>query len=287
MARRPPVYFAHMHKAAGTTVADIARWQGETVVENAFDGFSSASVSAQQRYLNHHNVTFLSLELLPNELPRDVLKVALLREPVDRSISHFAHTNFKLGVKPCPAYFPEWATTVLDNMMVRQLCGPQCAGAPVGGLRSEHFDLALYRLFAMDLIGVVDNWPNFVLRLAQLANWTHKVPLYATSRVTPDDRRWRLSVSRKEAREANLLDAELYARVEDIAAQPHGELRLDAEWRLKRHAKNQSRAHTLEPMRTAYVSPLWCDRLLPRHVLGRCDPAERFVNRTRTLCALP
>ena len=280
-ARRLPIYFAHMHKAGGTTVVDDARWHGETVDENGSGGFAYADTAAQLAHLRRRNISFLALELMPRQLPSGVLMATLLREPTERSVSHFAHTSFKLGLAaPCPAYFAEWVGATLDNMMVRQLCGPACAGVAVGRLDRAHLDAALHRVSAMDVVGTLEDWPGFARQLGQLAGWKRPTPTGVASRVTPGTRGWQRAVSRDAALAANRLDLELYERA--AAAARNSSVRRRAPF-----ADAVATAAPAAPAATAhvaYVSPLWCGRLLPQHGLGRCDPAEHFVNRTRTLC---
>jgi Galactose-3-O-sulfotransferase len=187
----PPVIFVHVPKTGGSTAGSVVRrayarkWARST--GNAFENPDTSRVRVQRlaaargmRAISGH-VPYGLLRAHFGDAPR---YATILREPVDRTLSHYywltsvadgAHT-FATRAGPRQLANPTRETSVeemlerglylLDNVATRLLCNRD---SPYGELSSDHLEDAKRNLRErFDLVGLTERLPESIVLLERM-----------------------------------------------------------------------------------------------------------------------
>ena len=230
---RPTIIFAHIPKAAGTTLHRIIEQEYKrqeiysiypTPLNPAagFDHFVNLPLEqrAQIRILKGH----LSFGL-HSYIPGPVTYFTLLREPTDRVVSfyyyvrqnvqHYLHDHVLAQNLTLRQYLESQATPANDNFQVRILSG--ASGVAYGQCTRNMLDSAKSNLQAyFSVVGLSEHFDATLLMLRQAFQWRNV--FYVRQNVNPD-RPALLSVPQDTLdliKEHNRLDIELYEYVKQL-----------------------------------------------------------------------
>ena len=145
------------------------------------------NISQQQSLANTmlKNIDFVANEYaLPDSLDYQNYKyVTIMRNPVKRYLSHFAHDGseeirrfIKInGVREEVEMknFTKWLLGQKDNYMVRRLCGESCDVIKRGGLRREHLEKAKLRLDSFEAVLILENFEDSLRILKHNFGWNN------------------------------------------------------------------------------------------------------------------
>lgn len=225
MSRPDHLLFLHIPKTAGTTLHNILhrhypkQQQLETNVfihRNELENFSPEERKNFRLVRGHFP---FGLHTLLGGRPFEYL--TMVREPVDRCVSHYYYIKNrrqkgKQGAKPMNATLAELCTNgeflFVDNLQVRFLSGNM--DVPFGSVTEEMLDAAIANLDKhFPVYGVQEEFDAFVLLLAERYNF--RLPYYRPQRVSAN--REKVSELPAETRAAlekrNAFDIRLYHHV--------------------------------------------------------------------------
>lgn len=236
----PVILFLHIPKAAGLTLYEILDREygrsriytfagGRQRLQTAVDQFCALPANQQDRYdLLRGHFGFG----IHKRIGRAANYITLLREPVDRVISHYHY------VKRTPQhalyhqvtgagmtladYVSSGINYEMDNGQVRQIAGVN-GNLPFGGCSSDLLAQALRNLAShFAVVGQVERFDETLLLLRQKLQWRH-LPLYVRQNVTRERPLTQelTPATRSLIERYNSLDCELY---ESIARQFANEL---------------------------------------------------------------
>jgi hypothetical protein len=218
------VVFLHIHKTAGTTLRSLTdrQYRPEEIASvdwkrlEAFKA-SPAEDRARIRLLRGHMPFGLH-----EHLPRPSTYITLLREPLDRAVSHYywvrERPEHELKTQAVAgdlvAYLESGVAADLDNGQVRLIAGAPFV--PFGEMTEAHLEQAVRNLderFA--LAGLSERFDESLVLLRDALGWRR--PLYYT-RQNETRGRPRAALDARTAgalRAHNALDLELYAYAAD------------------------------------------------------------------------
>lgn len=226
-AARPTVIFLHITKTAGTTLAHVAQQQypapGFLRSDYDFDAFEARLASMPDTEKRVIDCLFGHMAFgLHRWLPRPAVYVTMLREPVDRVISHYYYalhaTDHPLHRRVVDErmtledYLVSGILDELNDGQVRRLSGARAEAIPYGSVPRELLDVAKRNLrehFAA--VGLTERFDESLLLFSRALGWRNVH--YVTRNVTPN-RPTRSGISpglRQLIERYNALDAELYA----------------------------------------------------------------------------
>lgn len=225
--RNCAIIFVHIPKAAGTTLNKIlARQYGLNRVFALKAGMKGRSLqdfeqmpAVQRQKLKvvrgHFNFGLHPL------LPQPSTYITLLRDPVDRALSHYyyvlkfpthyLHAQIAGQQMSLKDYVSSDLSVELDNHQTRMVAGGEAASAPVGHCSAQVLDVAKQHLqeqFAV--VGTVERFDETLILLKEVFGWA--TPFYAKANVT-QNRPKRRSLSTEELElitSRNQIDLELY-----------------------------------------------------------------------------
>ena len=213
--------FTHIHKAAGTTLdwimAGVAWRRSEkifrvagTIYGQHLEGYvdSIASLHAAKpetlaaaRFLVGHLPTTAWDEI---RLDKKAAFLTILRDPVERMISHFRF-GISRGGWQADTSIPEIikAGLLVDNLQVRQISGCRDASEPCTEVMLEEALKTLSERYA--LIGMAEDFDAILSTLIKLCGWPDIIySKYQVGDVILDDER--MSALREECRRFNQFD---------------------------------------------------------------------------------
>lgn len=234
----------HVHKAGGTSMCEMARLNHEsTTAENCnleythygFNGDKAATVgqsaASQQAYLRAASATFGANECIaPRELPKGLVLMAALREPLERAASHF---YFDAGMSPnqlpdtvtSDMTFNDFVQSHIDdddytkyyfqNYMTRYFSSTTHAG-PIG--RAE-LARAKSKVDQLDVLVDLNNFEGCIEQLkGAIPSWS-RMELPSANHGGGGSRTVEMDeAAHARLRDANALDIELYQHFQMAAA---------------------------------------------------------------------
>lgn len=186
------IWFQHFHKAAGTSIVNLAEANQETLYPNHDNGnpvdeqgetiplwkFSERELTEFVDSCERMGVTFVAneweavnFELLAND-PR-VTVITCLRDPLKRLLSNF-YFDYWSGYTNCDSleqYLNSDGCFTMFNYYSRILSRHNCNTQSVG---LEHFEAAQFELSHFDHVVILESDRNFA-KLKQALNWSTDV----------------------------------------------------------------------------------------------------------------
>lgn len=225
--RNCAIIFVHIPKAAGTTLNKIlARQYGRQRVFAIKAGMEGRSLQdlEQMPAAQRQNLKVLRGHFnfgLHDLLPQPSTYITLLRNPVDRALSHYyyvlkfpthyLHDQVAGQQMSLKDYVSNDLSVELDNHQTRMVAGGETAFVPVGQCSTHGLDVAkqhLHQQFAV--VGTVERFDETLILLKEVFGWA--TPFYAKANVTRN-RPQRRSLSAEELElitSRNQIDLELY-----------------------------------------------------------------------------
>ncbi len=221
--RNRAIIFVHIPKAAGTTLNKIlARQYGQNRIFALKEPVKGRSLQdlreipdAQRRKLKvvrgHFNFGLHDL------LPQPSTYITLLRNPVDRALSHYYYIlkspkhYLHSQVAGRQMSLKDYVSSELDNHQARMIAGGDAASAPIDKCSTQTLEVAKQHLqeqFAV--VGTVERFDETLVLLKEVFGWA--TPFYAKANVT-QNRPKRRSLSAEELEvitSRNQIDLELY-----------------------------------------------------------------------------
>jgi hypothetical protein len=280
---RPIVIFLHIGKTAGTTLSAIARRHFPPQGVFTYDSAGPGTPAEQLTALSAERRAELALVLghmqygIHEALPGPSTYITLLRDPVERIVSHYRHVlrysehRLHAEVKRSKMTLGEYAgcpiSEELDNWQTRCIAGG--TALPIGGCTRDLLDRAKHNLdeqFAW--LGLAERFEESVVLLRRTLGWRR--PYYVPLNTANGRREAVAEAVRAEILRWNALDQELYdhatARFDGILAQS---LAVDIELRLLR-ASNAAYGHALATRRGLARAV----RTAPSLVVGHDKPSD-------------
>ncbi len=169
---RNPIYFMHVPKCGGTTIDQIFLKLSKVLGSFNFSRFS---------YNQEKNNKKFFIEGLTNDYPRyisghldfnftknlkNVFKCTIIRNPLDRTLSHYKFALFKLNKKPTEYslvdYIKDETDNYRDNLVTRHFSG-------MLEIKKELIEndkqKALKNIKIFDQVDIFENWDYFVAEL--------------------------------------------------------------------------------------------------------------------------
>ena len=225
-AVRPTVIFLHITKTAGTTLARVAQQQYPSPTflrsDHDFDAFEARLASMADAEKRTIDCLFGHMAFgLHRWLPRPAVYVTMLREPIDRVISHYyyalhasdhpLHQRVVDERMTLQEYVESGILDELNDGQVRRLSGARDATIPYGAVPRELLDVAKCNLREhFTAVGLTESFDASLLLFSRALGWTDVH--YVTLNVTPHrPSRSRLPGQIRQLIERyNALDTELY-----------------------------------------------------------------------------
>jgi hypothetical protein len=227
----PLVVFVHIQKTAGKTLRQILRRQyagpGRSVhVPNFFakpDLFWSTLDELAERLPPGLEVAHGHMLFVPDRWPHDTRFVTILRDPVERTISHYYWLNERRGARSALGSIDEAIDqgAISDNLQVRVLAGAD----PSGPVTSTMADEAIAALDRFSMVGLTSRFDETLVFLGRAFGWRTAAyeRVNSTNSRVPRTALDAATIARIE--EHNRFDLELYAAAakrfdELVRAQP-------------------------------------------------------------------
>jgi len=169
---RNNIYFMHVPKCGGTTIDHIFLKLSNVLGSFKFSRFS---------YDQEKNKKKFFIESLQNDCPvyisghldfnftknlKNVFKCTIIRNPLDRVLSHYKFTLFKLNKKPAEYdlinYIKDEIDNYRENLITRHFSGMLNVKNKVREIDKQ---MAITNIKIFDQIDIFDNWDNFVYEL--------------------------------------------------------------------------------------------------------------------------
>lgn len=195
----PLIVFTHIPKTAGTSLAEFFRQNipQSSLVElyNAVSEISPPAVPANFEEIAH------TLEAILGHVPhafaphkaldRDKCLVTVLRDPVDRVLSHYFYTKIKDETNQLSMLINEKDislrefvsapyTLAVDNLLVRYLCDEDPRSIDWGECTEQMLDQAKHNLaYQYDIIGLTESYDAFVEEMRWVFGFDQPIDSYA------------------------------------------------------------------------------------------------------------
>jgi len=233
--KSPLLIFVHIPKTAGTTLGSLIARQYN--VDNIFFCHPERSVTGKtpedfqllplEDRLKYKVISGHLSFGLHERLDDPCTYIAVLRDPVDRAISHYyyvrkrkdhyLHDKVMSENLTLEEYVTKGVTLEMDNGQTRMLVGDMGYATPFGECPPEFLEQAKRNIrekFAV--IGTSERFDETLLVAKKVLGWS--MPLYISWKVTRDrPKRQEISPEVAEAiRQQNTLDIELYQYVDEL-----------------------------------------------------------------------
>ena len=222
-AHEPLIVFPHVRKTAGTTTREILRRQyterrAVQQVENYFtrgrrchDALRAiaASPPSELRVAHGHILVWPDIEW-----PQGTRFFTILRDPVERTISHYSWLGARSAAKRKMTLEAVLADgKIHDNLQCRVLAGSE---EPIGKTTRRTLDAALAALDRLDVVGLTERFDESLVLAKQRLGL--RTILYRSSRVNTGRPRGNdIPADLREAAErCNRYDMELYAFAQEL-----------------------------------------------------------------------
>jgi len=215
-SRSPLMVFVHIQKTAGKTLRQILRRQyagpGRSVhVPNYFpkpDLHWATVDELVERRPPELEVAHGHMLFVPSRWPRDSRFVTILRDPVERTISHYYWVNERRGSRSGLGSIEDaLEATVPDNLQVRVLSGAN----PSGPVTSAMADEAIGSLDRFSVVGLTSRFDETLVLLGRAFGWRTAAyeRINSTNSRVPRDALDAATLARID--EHNRYDQQLYA----------------------------------------------------------------------------
>jgi Sulfotransferase family len=227
----PTVIFLHLTKTAGTTLAHVAQQQYQAGrflrTDYNFDRFRDRLALMSDAERRAIDCLFGHMAFgLHRFLPRPVVYATMLREPVDRVISHYyyalhaadhpLHRQVVDARMTAEDYVVSGILDELNDGQVRRLAAAHPEDIPYGAVPREVLETAKRNLRDHFVVGLTERFDASLLLFGRALGWTKLN--YVSLNVTPG----RLSRSgipaslRRLIEKYNALDTELYEYAQEL-----------------------------------------------------------------------
>jgi tetratricopeptide (TPR) repeat protein len=174
-------YYLHFHKAAGSTVCELARANRLRVNHygNCNDEKSRRccgdTLTEQTEFAQRTKLDFVANEGSMPEGPMDLDSFdffTCLRHPISRAVSHFYHARDSRPQQLGDISIEDWVLNLPDNFYVRHMNGPTALNLPRGAVDNSHLLHAMSRLKQFRGVMIMEWLDNNQQQLATWFNWT-------------------------------------------------------------------------------------------------------------------
>lgn len=222
------ILFLHIPKAAGTTFTSILRSIYKDCPSYSFGKNPHTSLKIltnmpeenRKKYVLIYGHFSYGVHNLFADNSNEILYLTLLRDPIQRLISHFNYTRLnsehplhKLIISEnldLETYICSGLTTETNNGQVRLLSGIGDT-VPFGQVTTEHLEIAKHNLSQEIIYGITEKFDQSLVYFTKVLGWK-SIPLYKSQNIYSTNKPSRNFISPRivDIQSLNNLDLELY-----------------------------------------------------------------------------
>lgn len=178
------LFHLHFHKAAGTTICNLARFNGYRTTKTNCNFWKNQTCCgetvAQQKTVakrlltSKHPYDFVANEkFLPEKLDHEYFEYMIMfRKPLERYASHYKYirNNYQQKTRNI-GNFSTWLQCQPDNFMFRNFCGKRCLKKKRGELNRDDMEYVKNKLLGFKAVLILERFDESIEIMQEKFGW--------------------------------------------------------------------------------------------------------------------